>query len=301
MSGYFRHEAVCEKCGCPGSPSKSQEGERGRSWGGWSRAGKGAERRWGGWSLRPERMRTKDKTKADRALSPRPSPPPKGTRHPIKDAWAPVCSSEHWGLNQVNPHRRPVALSTWWVGVRVGGTADMAKGTTGTNGHVLQSLCSPPHARWTRPRSGLHHPAERAGTKEEDTGKCTPISVVRSNTHTHTRNPRTGSPTETMATTQTGFLKGFLRALSYEPNSSDPRTKASESPFLTSGKSLDSWRKTPQQLLASRPQVWNHRRGATQMDGVVSGGLVTTWEIPALWPPHSQMRQTTTWVPPEAL
>lgn len=36
MSSYFRHEAVYEKCGCPGSPSKSQEGERG-----WSRAGKG--------------------------------------------------------------------------------------------------------------------------------------------------------------------------------------------------------------------------------------------------------------------
>lgn len=90
------------------------------------------EQSWEGWSLRPERMRTKDKTKADRALSPRPSPPTKGTRHPIKDAWAVVCSAEHWGLNQVNPHRRPVALSTWWVGVRVGRTADMAKGTTGT-------------------------------------------------------------------------------------------------------------------------------------------------------------------------
>lgn len=73
--------------------------------------------------------------------------------------------------------------------------------------------------------------------------------------HTHT--PETqelGTLQKRMATTQTGFLKGFLRALSYEPNSSDPRT-ASESPFLTSGKSLDSWRKSPQQLLASRPQV----------------------------------------------
>lgn len=36
MSSYFRHEAVCEKCGCPGNPSKSQEGGRG-----WSGAGKG--------------------------------------------------------------------------------------------------------------------------------------------------------------------------------------------------------------------------------------------------------------------
>lgn len=36
MSSYFRHESVYEKCGCPGSPSKSQEGGRGRS-----RAGEG--------------------------------------------------------------------------------------------------------------------------------------------------------------------------------------------------------------------------------------------------------------------
>lgn len=178
----------------------------------------------------------------------RPSPPAKGTRHPIKDAWALVCSSEHWGLNQVNPHRRPVALSTWWVGVRVGRTADMAKGTTGTQWPRPPVRCAPHLTQlWAPP------PCRRAGTQEADTGKCTPISVIRS--HTHTRNPRTGNPTDTYGNNSDGFLKRLPEGPELRANSSDPRTKASESPFLTSGRSLDSWRKSPQQLLASRPQV----------------------------------------------
>lgn len=46
MSSYFRYKAFYEKCGCPGSPSNSLGGKRGRA----DRAGEGG-------SHRPEMVR----------------------------------------------------------------------------------------------------------------------------------------------------------------------------------------------------------------------------------------------------
>lgn len=164
------------------------------------------ERSWEGWSLRPERMRTKDKTKADRALSPRPSPPTKGTRHPIKDAWALVCSSEHWGLNQVNPRRRPVALSTWWVGVVWGGRQTWPRVPQGHNGHVLQCAVFPTSLQVETPQLWAPPPCRKG--RDKGRGHREMHSYFsRQVKHTHTRNPRTGNPIETYGNNSDRFLK----------------------------------------------------------------------------------------------
>lgn len=139
MSSYFRYEALYEKCGCPGSPSESQEGQKG-----WSRVGKGR-------ACCPEK--TESTTVAKSSVTRTSKDSAEGSSHPTEGPMALVCSSKPLGIKW--PHLQPTAP----LALRVDGRhaslhgwveGEMPWGATDNRGHGSgppQCASVPPNAR----------------------------------------------------------------------------------------------------------------------------------------------------------